>query len=300
MIQRRPVKTLRARVLGYCMGVRRAVELAVAETAQAGMGPGAAAVYTMGPLIHNPQVLRDLERRGVSILDEEDLPPELNGARVIIRAHGITPALREELLRRGASLTDATCPRVRASQMKARTLSAEGYTVFLAGERRHGEVAGILGYAPGCIVAANREEAEAAAAALIGKAGEGLKTALLAQTTLSPEEFRDIAGGITALLPDTLLVNTICEATRERQDSLRELCEKVDAAVIVGGLASANTRRLRAVAEDCGKPAWLVEGPGDLPPELAAYGVVGLSAGASTPEAAVDAVERALLRGGGC
>jgi 4-hydroxy-3-methylbut-2-enyl diphosphate reductase len=67
----------------------------------------------------------------------------------------------------------------------------------------------------------------------------------------------------------------------------------------VGGLASANTRRLRAVAEDCGKPAWLVEGPGDLPPELAAYGVVGLSAGASTPEAAVDAVERALLRGGG-
>jgi 4-hydroxy-3-methylbut-2-enyl diphosphate reductase len=256
--------------------------------------------------------LADLERRGVEILDENDLPPDsgdgapIDGATVIIRAHGITPGLEAELVRRGARVVDATCPRVKVSQMKAKTLSAAGYTVFLAGEKLHGEIRGIMGYAPGCIVVANREEAEAAAktvrAAWTGaQAGRALpplaaplRAALLAQTTLSPEEYRSIGEGIAAYIPQVEMINTICDATRERQDSLRELCEAVDAVVIAGGRASANTRRLKAIALACGKPAWLVESPEELPPELGAYAVAGLSAGASTPEETIDDVERAL------
>jgi 4-hydroxy-3-methylbut-2-enyl diphosphate reductase len=278
------------------MGVRRAAELAWAQvTASSG-----ARVYTMGPLIHNPQVLADFERRGCRILGGHELSPDtegaaagpLEGATVIIRAHGITPALEAELVRRGAVLVDATCPHVKASQMKAKALSEDGYTVFLAGEKQHGEITGIMGYAPACIVVANREEAEAAA---MRARAPGAQAALIAQTTLSPEEYRSIGEGIAKYIPHIKIINTICGATKERQDSLRELCAQVEAVVVAGGRTSANTRRLEAIAEACGKPAWLVEGPADLPPELAAYSVVGLHAGASTPEEVIDAVGAALL-----
>ncbi|MDR2516823.1 MAG: 4-hydroxy-3-methylbut-2-enyl diphosphate reductase [Spirochaetaceae bacterium] len=298
---------IRARILGYCMGVRRAADIAWRSLGTTGndgndntVREPRARVFTMGPLIHNPQVLEDLARRGVEILDEARLPPDFAGGTVIIRAHGITPALEETLRARGARIADATCPRVKASQMKARALSEAGYTVFLAGEKRHGEIIGIAGYAPRCIVVGGAAEAEAAAHALKAAAAPAaahhaeIKTALLAQTTLSPEEFSAIGAAIKKYFPETEVVHTICGATRERQDALRELCAQVDAVLVVGGRGSANTRRLLALAESAGRRAWLVEGPGEIPGEIAACGAVGLSAGASTPEDVIDAVEAAL------
>jgi 4-hydroxy-3-methylbut-2-enyl diphosphate reductase len=250
----------------------------------------------MGPLIHNPQVLEDLHLGGVRVLDEADLPGDLGGSTVIIRAHGITPKTEGELIRRGAVIKDATCPKVKASQMKARSLYRAGYRLFLAGERRHGELIGIQGYAPDCIIVADREEAEEAAAALAREFAAGVpqKTALIAQTTLSPEEYRAIGEGITRYLPGTGIINTICPATRDRQESLRSLCAKVDAVVIAGGRDSANTRRLLVIAKACGKQAWLVESAHDLPTEAASFPVVGLSAGASTPDKVIDSIETAL------
>jgi 4-hydroxy-3-methylbut-2-enyl diphosphate reductase len=306
------MKVIRARLLGYCMGVRRAVRLAYAE-AEKNAGP----VYTAGPLIHNPQVLEDLRRRGVEVLD--DAPgesaflessrrlPELSGAVVIIRAHGVTPQLEAALSRQGAVIVDATCPKVKASQIKARDLSEEGYRIFLAGEKQHGEIIGIQGYAPGCIIVANPEEArEAGRMAASGENKDPdkapLKTALIGQTTISPEEYQAIAEAITAYLPQTEVINTICPATKDRQDALRSLCAEADALIIVGGRESANTRRLLAIAQaegqangrSSGKPAWLVESPAELPADLAAYGVIGLSAGASTPDEVIDAIEKAI------
>jgi 4-hydroxy-3-methylbut-2-enyl diphosphate reductase len=280
------------------MGVRRAVALALAQS-----GSGAT-VYTMGPLIHTPRVLEDLRARGIRILDEQKLPQRLDGAVVIIRAHGVTPALEARLTGRGAVIVDATCPRVRSSQLKARALVTAGYRLFLAGEARHGEIVGIQGYAAEggrgtdaavALVASSAEEAAAAAERLFARM-PAAKTALIAQTTITEAEFRAIAGAIQRFFPSLELVDTICNATRDRQNALRELCAQAEAVVIAGGRDSANTRRLLAIARGEGRPSWLVEGAGELPEELASFRTVGLSAGASTPDAVITEIEAALRR----
>ncbi|MDR2484657.1 MAG: 4-hydroxy-3-methylbut-2-enyl diphosphate reductase [Treponema sp.] len=280
---------IRASVLGYCMGVRRAVTIAYEES-KAGRSRR---VYTLGPLIHNPHVLEDLRARNVEALEETELPKNLRDTTVIIRAHGITPALEAELVRRGARLLDATCPNVKASQMKAASLSEAGYRIFLAGEKQHGEIIGIRGYAQGCLMAADPQEAEKTAARLCKEAPDA-KTALLGQTTMSPEEYRLLSVRIQNYFPDLEIIDAVCGATKNRQEALKELCAKTDALVVVGGRESANTRRLLAIARDRGKPAWLVESAGDIPVEAGSYPVVGLSAGASTPDDLIDKIEREL------
>jgi 4-hydroxy-3-methylbut-2-enyl diphosphate reductase len=270
------------------MGVRRAVDLTEAELKKARRP-----VYTMGPLIHNPQVLEYLEKRGVQILREEGLPENLEGAVVIIRAHGISPQLEAGLMSRGAVLVDATCPRVRSGQTRARSLSAGGCRIFLAGERHHGEIIGIRGFAPDCIVVANPEEAAKAAETLF-REEKPEKTALLGQTTISPEEYRAIGGEICRFFPGVLILDTICGATKDRQDALRKLCGETEAIIVAGGKDSANTRRLLGIALSLGKPAWLAETPGDIPREIRSYGTVGLCAGASTPDTVINAIEEAL------
>lgn len=269
------------------MGVRRAVALALDEAA------GGGGAYTLGPLIHNPQVLSALKEKGIGLLRETDDFGDLKGKTVLIRAHGVNPQTEERLLAAGARLRDATCPRVKDSQMKARSLTRAGYCLFLAGEKDHGEIIGIQGYALGCVVTANREEAEAAAEKRC-REDPRAKTALLGQTTLSADEYEAIGDGIRKWFPELKIVNTLCRATEDRQNALKELCTRVDAVIVVGGKTSANTRRLLSIAQSLDKPAWLVENEGELLPEISAYAVVGLCAGASTPDIVIDAVERAL------
>jgi 4-hydroxy-3-methylbut-2-enyl diphosphate reductase len=287
------MKVVRAGTLGFCMGVRRAVDLAVKAVREA----EGRRVYTLGPLIHNPQVLADLSGRGVRVLEEDRLPEDLAGAVVIIRAHGIRFDLEAALASRGARLADATCPKVKASQMKARALSNEGCRVFLAGERNHGEVIGIRGYAPGCIVVANPVEAAAAAEGLFREHPQD-ETALIGQTTITGEEYQAVCREIRRYFPRLRVIDTICGATRDRQEALRELCLRVDAVIVAGGRESANTRRLLSIARSQGKPAWLVESPGEISggisDEIAAYPRVGLSAGASTPDSLIEGIVEAL------
>ncbi len=283
-------KVIRARVYGYCMGVRRAVETAVAE-ARAGSSGG---VFTMGPLIHNPQALDSLRSLGVGVLDERNLPARLDGSTVVIRAHGVPPSLVATLAERGARVVDATCPRVRLSQRRAASFSEQGYTVFLAGEREHGEVVGVAAYAADCVVVATSDEARTAAERLAAIDGEA-RTALIGQTTLTAEEYAAIAREIERHFPTLEIIDSICPATVDRQKSLDELCEQTDAVVVVGGRSSANTRRLYSAAVERGKPAWHVESPDELSAELADYAVVGLTAGASTPDDVIDAVEARIL-----
>jgi 4-hydroxy-3-methylbut-2-enyl diphosphate reductase len=309
------MEVCKARVLGFCMGVRRAVEMAYGElgasslstalndpsgaSSSSSVSASAAAgrVYTMGPLIHHPQVLDDLQKRGVGILDENNLPQYLNGAVVIIRAHGISPVLEAELVSRGARLLDATCPKVKASQMKAQALSRAGCRIFLAGEEFHGEVIGIMGYAPSCIVVANPAEASAEAERLSNappSGGPAGKTILIGQTTISQGEYRARGEGIRAFFPRLEVIDTICGAARDRQEALAELCGQVDAVVVAGGRESSNTRRLLAIARGLSKPAWLAESASDLPPEIYAFKRAGLSAGASTPDQVIAGIEQAL------
>jgi 4-hydroxy-3-methylbut-2-enyl diphosphate reductase len=303
------MKVIRAEVLGFCMGVRRAVDLASTHAEQC-----AGKAYSLGPLIHNPQALEDLKRRGVTILDESRLPEDLNGAAVIIRAHGISPQTEAELRKRGADIIDATCLRVKASQLKAAAFAEAGYRLFLAGEESHAEISGIRGYAEEgflrqkpangrdakgrCIVVGSAAEAEEAAAKPCAEKG-GARTALIGQTTISPEEYSAIGAAIARYFPDVEILQTICAATKERQDSLRELLGKVEAVVIAGGKDSANTRRLLAIAEAAAKPCILAETAADIPPEFftfaAACEAVGLAAGASTPDSVIEAIECALM-----
>jgi 4-hydroxy-3-methylbut-2-enyl diphosphate reductase len=274
------------------MGVRRAVDLAFAEAGRGGC------IFTMGPLIHNPRVLDSLAKRGIAALDGETLrgrrPVDLSGAAVIIRAHGISPGLEAELEERGARIVDATCPRVKASQMKAASLWKEGYRIFLAGEERHGEVIGIQGYAPGCTVTAGAEAAAAAAEKLF-REEPGARTALIGQTTISPAEYRETGEAIRKFFPGLMVVDTICGAVRDRQEALRELLEKADGVIVAGGRESSNTRRLLAIAGQSGKPCALVEEAGEIPAALFRCRIAGLCAGASTPDDLIDEIEQALV-----
>jgi len=284
---------IRATVLGRCMGVRRAVELAQ-DTARGEERPP---VYTLGPLIHNPQAVSELAAQGILALSEADLDlrdadgaPRVKGRSVVIRAHGVPPALRERIASLGARIVDATCPRVLASQRKARDFARRGYSVVIAGDAGHGEVTGIAGYAPGAVVVGNPEEARA-----VEPRGP---LALIAQTTISREEYDAIRDALAERFPGLEVVDSICPCTKERLDALRDLAAEVDAIVVVGGRNSANTARLHSSALALGKAAWLVETAAELPPEAFACSRVGLTAGASTPESLIDEVQAALLRGG--
>jgi 4-hydroxy-3-methylbut-2-enyl diphosphate reductase len=295
------MKVRRAKTLGFCMGVRRAMDLAEAALSQTA---GGGIVCATGSLIHNSRAMESLTQRGLVILAEDKIPESLEGVPVIIRAHGISPGFEAALTDRGARIIDATCPKVKASQIKARELSRLGSRVFLAGEGSHAEIIGVLGYAPDCVVVGSPEEAALAAEQLRGEAGDGaLKTALIGQTTWDLEEYAAIAEAIRACFPDLEVCHTICGATRARQDSLRALCAEVDAILVAGSRESANTRRLLDIARSFrdskgrSKPAWLVETPGQIPDAIKQSPVVGLCAGASTPDGVVNAIEEALLEG---
>jgi len=288
---------IRAKVLGMCMGVRRAGDTALRAAAE-GKRLGRR-VFTYGPLIHNPQAVAELEQSGLAVLDTKafdrgELDGEAAGGIVVIRAHGAPPEVFEHLRRLGATVVDATCPRVLRSQAKARELLESGYAVAIAGDRSHGEVAGILGHAPGAVVVENAAEATRLAAEWAGR-----RVALIAQTTIKKSEYDAIAEKLRQGCPEFLAVETLCPATAERQASLAELAARADALVVVGGKNSANTQRLFMAASESGKPSWHIETAEELPAEIYAYERIGLTAGASTPDSMVDDVERALLEKAG-
>jgi 4-hydroxy-3-methylbut-2-enyl diphosphate reductase len=284
---------IKANLLGYCMGVRRAIDKALAGAEHT----DGKKVFTLGPLIHNPRVVEYLKKQGINILDDKNLPKTLAGSIVIIRAHGISPQLEETLKLKQAEIIDATCPRVKANQRKAQDFSDKGYDIFLAGEKNHGEIVGLTGYCPDCIVVENADEA-ADAAKMQYKKNPASDCALIGQTTISHKEYDSIGKEIQSFFPNLNIVDAICNATKKRQEALRELCSQTDAVIIVGSKSSANTKRLLKIAEDMGKPAWLVEDKIDLPKEIYQYERIGISAGASTPEEAIDEIEAILNKNG--
>jgi len=273
------------------MGVKRAVDIAAAEALKGSK------VYTLGPLIHNPKVLNELKEMGIKTINEPSC--ECDGAVVIIRAHGISPAAEMELRGKGCRIADATCPKVKASQLKAEELARAGYCIFLAGETAHAEIEGIKGYAAGknehfCEVVGSADEALKKAKKLYGINNDA-KTALLGQTTISDGEYRIIGEKIQLFFPNLEIIQTICAATKERQNALRELLPDVDAVIIAGGKESANTRRLLAIAEESGKPAVLAQDASEIPQNFFTYKTVGICAGASAPDSVIEEIEAALI-----
>ncbi|MBR6215740.1 MAG: 4-hydroxy-3-methylbut-2-enyl diphosphate reductase [Spirochaetaceae bacterium] len=280
----------KAEILGYCMGVRRAVETAELACRE---NPDKK-IFTLGPLIHNNSALEVLAEKGVNVLKEDasDLAADADNSVVIVRAHGVPPLVMENLKSRGVTVIDATCPRVLSSQKRAADYARRGYTVFLAGDKNHGEVVGISGYARAsgadCIVIEHKEDAAA-----VMHVPE--KSVLLSQTTISRSEYDAIAAVLKAKNDALVVLNTICPATDERQNALIELCKNVDGILVIGGKHSANTKRLLRTAQDLCAHAALIETAEEIPQEFFALERIGLTAGASTPDFVIDSVETALL-----
>ena len=280
------MKVILADVLGYCMGVRRAVEIAADSLENC----GSKKVYSFGPLIHNRIALENLAKNGLSVLEEKQIPFTEKGSLVIIRAHGVPPVVLKKLSDSGCHILNATCPRVLASQKNAEKYAKLGYTVILAGDSNHGEVAGISGYAgENFVLVQNKDEAEK-----LPPFSDGQNAVLLCQTTFSKEEFSQIVERLSKKIKNLKVLNTICSATKERQEALKRLCPKVEGILVVGGKNSANTRRLLQIAEENCPKAALIETADEIPEEFFALESVGITAGASTPNSVIEKVVAAL------
>lgn len=281
------MKVLRARTLGFCPGVRRAVETAEKAAARAAASGGHG--FVLGQIVHNPRVSARLESLGMARLAEDDelSAKKLAGSVVVIRSHGAAPTVFERLAASGATIVDATCPRVAANQKAAASYAARGFLVVIAGDRGHGETLGVAGHAPGSVVVSG-----AAEAALVPA---DRPIALIAQTTISESEYAAIKDALKQRRPDLVDAGGICGASRERRAAIEEFRGKVDAVLVVGGKNSANTRRLAELCQALGIPAWHVENAAEIPDELGAFDTVGLSAGASTPDEDIAEAEARLL-----
>jgi len=267
--------------MGLCWGVRRA--LRIVDDALAAV-PGAP-VYSLGPLIHNSRVVEEYHRRGVTCVREV---PAVESGTMIIPAHGAGPAERQSCRERGLEIVDATCPRVARIQELAAAHDAQGYGVIVVGDAGHREVKGIRAHAAVSLAISRIEEAEAADLS-------GRPWLVVSQTTFRHADLALICRALESRSADLLIRDTGCSATEERQKSLLRLAPEVDALLVIGSKESANTRRLYETARETGRPSWHIEGADELPAGLGAYGVVGISAGASTPDSIVDEVEAAIL-----
>lgn len=261
---------------GVCFGVRRALELAEQALAE---GPP---VYCLGQIIHNPQEVARLARKGFRVI--ESLDEVSGGGTLLVRSHGLQPAVIAEARARGLKIVDATCPLVRRVQTLAVELQAAGYRVVLAGDREHPEVTAIQGHAPGVCLVGDLEASR--------KLELHGRVALVSQTTFSPEQFRMIAAELVQRdLQEVRIVNTICAATVERQRAAAELAGRVDVMFVIGGRNSANTNRLTELCAARGVPTYHVEEPDEVTADqLSCRPRVGVAAGASTPQWVIDAV----------
>ncbi|MBW1935400.1 MAG: 4-hydroxy-3-methylbut-2-enyl diphosphate reductase [Deltaproteobacteria bacterium] len=274
------MKVKLARMAGFCMGVRRALEMVLAA-ANRGDGP----LYTLGPLIHNRQVMELLESKGVKPVEDVS---EIKNGILVLRAHGIPPQDRKRIKDSGLALIDATCPRVARVQSIIRYHTRRGYSAVIVGEEDHPEVIGLMGYGNDrTFVISNPSQVE-----LLPPDG---KLIVVAQTTQEKQNYDQIAQRIKERVPGAIVFDTICDATLNRQHEVRSLAPYVDAMVVVGGYHSGNTRRLAQVSRSTGIPTFHVETEKDLDKtKLASLEVIGVTAGASTPNWMIKNVVREL------
>ena len=264
---------------GACYGVERALSLTL-EHADGAAG----AVHTLGPLIHNPLVVEDLERRGVRVAQT---PADAGSGLLIIRAHGTTPAVIADAEARGLAVLDATCPYVKKVHVAAKKLVDAGYDVLVVGEAGHPEVEGILGHAGKARVVGSVADVQA----LIAAGSLGKKVGVVVQTTQTVALLQAVVAELLAYAQEVRVVNTICAATQERQSAAATVAGQVDAMVVIGGKNSGNTRRLYEIcAANCPRTHH-IEAADELEAAwFAGAEKIGVTAGASTPQAHIDAV----------
>lgn len=276
------MQVIKAKELGFCMGVRRAVDMI--EAASGELGP----ITSLGSTVHNPQVVSRLRDRGVEIIATID---QIDARPVAITAHGVGPQVLEQLQARGAEIVDTTCPIVTRAQQWCKKLTDEGFGVIVFGDPDHKEVRGILGWAKGKVVTMRTEEE------LDAPLPDWMpsRVGVLSQTTETEHHFARFVQRLLTVHMDRIselrVINTLCNATTSQQAATQELAQDVDLMIVVGGRESANTRHLAEVSREQGVETYHVESAAEIDGGwLAGRDRVGVAAGASTPDSVIDEV----------
>jgi 4-hydroxy-3-methylbut-2-enyl diphosphate reductase len=274
------MKILIAKTAGFCMGVRRAVDM-VLDAPNKHEKP----ISTYGPLIHNPQVLNLLEQKGIFVINEI---PDLGSGTILIRAHGVSPNTKDNLETAGFKIIDATCPHVIKVQTIIHKHAEQGYASIIIGDKDHPEVIGLLGYAgdKGYVVD-NLNDLD-----LLPAFDRAI---IVAQTTQNAFFFEEVKNWADRKFPHYKIFDTICDATAKRQAEVHSMADSVDALIVVGGQNSGNTQRLAEIARQVGKPTYHIEAESELDLKaLSSARHIGITAGASTPNWIIKRICRTL------
>lgn len=270
-----------AKTAGFCMGVERAVHLALKNSDN-----GEKKLYTLGPLIHNNQTIKMLEKNNVTPLPVDDVNVP-TGTNILIRAHGIAPKIEEEYRNKGYNLIDGTCPKVKLVHRVITKYKDRGYDIVITGDEGHAEVIGLMGYAEG------HGHLIGSVSDISNLPRDMEKICIVSQTTFNMAEYDEVVSEINKQFPHANVIGekTICSATDKRQTEVVDVCAMTEMMVIVGGKHSANTLRLAEMAGESGKPVVHIEDTAELTKEhFVNVKHVGITAGASTPGWLVEEV----------
>ena len=275
------MEVILAKTSGFCFGVRRAVDT-VYEQAEKNDK-----IYTYGPIIHNEEVVKDLEDKGVKVLNSEEELETLDEGKVIIRSHGVPKKICERIAEKGLECIDATCPFVKRIHKIVAKESENGRRIIIIGNDGHPEVEGIKGWSktPAVVIESPEE-------ATHFRAETGEKLCIVSQTTFNYKKFKDLVEIFQKKGYDISVVNTICNATEERQKEAVELAAKADVMIVIGGTHSSNTRKLFELCKSECENTYYIQTLEDLQLELPnSVELVGITAGASTPNKIIEEVQ---------
>ena len=275
------MEVILAKSSGFCFGVKRAVDKVYEQTDKDKK------IYTYGPIIHNEEVVKDLEKKGVQVLESKEELEELTEGSVVIRSHGVSEEICRLVEEKGLECIDATCPFVKRIHNIVRKESEEGRKIIIIGNNGHPEVEGIKGWSKTpAIVIESKEEAEKF------EASKEEKICIVSQTTFNYKKFQELVEIFQKKGYDIIVANTICNATEERQKEAIELAAKVDVMIVIGGTHSSNTRKLYELCKSECENTYYIQTLADLQLELPnSVELVGITAGASTPNKIIEEVQ---------
>ncbi len=274
------MEVILAKTAGFCFGVKRAVEMVYEQI-------GAENVYTFGPIIHNEEVVEDLKNKGIGVINSLDEARKVTPGTIIIRSHGTTKAVCDELEALGWKIIDATCPFVKKIHRIVSEQSTAGDQIVIIGNEKHPEVEGIMGWCNSApIVVDSAEKADELAVP------EGKNICIVSQTTFNYKKFQELVEKIDKKGYYINVRNTICNATEERQTEARLLAQKADAMIVIGGKSSSNTQKLYEICKEECENTYYIQTLRDLDlNKLSCAGCVGITAGASTPNNIIQEVQ---------
>lgn len=268
------IEVLKTEQIGFCFGVKRAISKVLKEIESTGEK-----IYTLGPLVHNPQVVAALEEKGVIPVDDVG---KVEKGVICYRSHGIEKEEEEEIRKKGLVVIDAVCPFVKKVRTRALYLKKQGYTVVIVGDEKHPEVKSVLSYLDndGIVMQHPRPI-------------EAKKIGVVSQTTQDLETLKDVVGGLMDQAEESRVYNTICESTFLRKKQAVDLARRVEAMLVVGGKSSSNTTKLYRMVKKVQPNSYHIETEDDVRPEwFSGIKKVGIAGGTSTPDFMIERVER--------